>query len=83
MTDSGRFLYPNTGAVSFKTAAYLIEQGADIQMVYDKLYTVPLNFTKLKGYFLNNFKLTENNIAYMKNDLSVKDKYKVSTFTVS
>ena len=83
ITDSGRFLYPNTGISSFKAAAYLLEHGADIQGVYEKLYTVPLNFTKLKGYFLNNFKTTKNNVAYMKNDLSVKETYNVSTFTVS
>ena len=83
ITDSGRFLYPNTSSNSFKTAAYLIDNGADIQYVYDKLYTVKLNYTKLKGYFLNNFKTTKNNVAYMKNDISIKDKYNVSTFTVS
>lgn len=83
VTDSGRFLYPHTLSNTFKTAAYLIDNGADIQGVYDKLYTVKLNYTKLKGYFLNNFKTTKNNVAYMKNDLSIKNKYGVSTFTVS
>ena len=83
ITDSGRFLYPSTSASTFKTAAYLIENGANIQHIYDKLYTVTLDYTKLKGYFLNNFKTTKNNVAYMKNDVSIKDKYHVSTFTVS
>lgn len=83
VTDSGRFLYLHTSANSFRMAAYLIDNGADIQKVYDKLYTVKLNYTKLKGYFLNNFKTTKNNVAYMKNDISVHKKYNVSTFTVS
>ena len=83
VTDSGRFLYPNISANSFRMAAYLIDCGADIQGVYDKLYTETLNFKKLKGYFINNFKTTKNNVAYMKNDLSVKDKFNVSTFNVS
>ncbi len=83
VTDSGRFLYPHTNANSFRMAAYLMDCGADIQGVYDRLYTVKLNYTKLKGYFLNNFKLTRNNVAYMKNDLSIKEKFDVSTFTVS
>ena len=83
VTDSGRFLYPQTSANSFRIAAYLIDNGADIQMVYDKLYTVKLNYTKLRGYFLNNFKTTKNKVAYMKNETSVKDNYQVSTFTVS
>ncbi len=83
VTDSGRFLYPMTSAKTFKMAAYLIERGAEIQDVYDRLYTTSLNFKKLQGYFLNNFKMTKNKVAYMKNDLSVKDKFNVSTFTVS
>lgn len=83
VTDSGRFLYPHTSANSFKMAAYLIDNGADIQGVYDRLYTVKLNYTKLKGYFLNNFKTTKRNVAYMKNEITVKEKYNVSTFTVS
>lgn len=82
-TDSGRFLYPNTTAKSFEIAAYLIRQGADIQYIYDNLYTETLNFKKLKGYFINNFKTTKNNVAYMQNDSSVKDKFGVTTFVVS
>lgn len=82
-TDSGRFLYPNTTAKSFEIAAYLANKGADIQYIYDNLYVETLNFKKLKGYFINNFKTTKNNVAYMKNDISVKDEYGVSTFVVS
>jgi len=82
-TDSGRFLYPNTTAKSFEIAAYLAREGADIQYIYDNLYIETLNFKKLKGYFINNFKTTKNKVAYMKNDTSVKDEYDVTTFVVS
>ncbi|RLA76215.1 MAG: bifunctional oligoribonuclease/PAP phosphatase NrnA [Epsilonproteobacteria bacterium] len=82
-TDSGRFLYPNTTAKSFEIAAYLARKGADIQYIYDNLYTESLNFKKLKGYFINNFKTTENKVAYMKNNTSVKDEFGVTTFIVS
>ena len=83
VTDSGRFLYAGVKANSFKIAAYLIEQGAKLQEIYEKLYTETLNTKKLKGYFINNFQTTKNNVAYMKNDLTVKDKFNVTTFTVS
>ncbi len=83
VTDSGRFKYPNTDAKTFRIASELLERKADIQHVYHQLYTEDLNFKKLKGYFINNFRLTKNRVAYMKNDLSVKDKYGVTTFTVS
>lgn len=83
ITDSGRFVYPNTDAKTFEITAYLIRQGAELNWIYNKLYTEELNFKKLRGYFINNFKLTKNNVAYMKNDKTVKDAFQVSTFTVS
>jgi len=83
VTDSGRFVYPKTSAETLETAAYLVRQGADLDWIYNKLYTEELNFKKLKGYFINNFQITKNNVAYMKNNKSVKDKFGVTTFTVS
>ncbi len=83
VTDSGRFLYPKTNAKTLEMAAFLIEQGAELQWVFDRLYTEELNFKKLKGYFINNFQITKNNVAYMKNTTDVAKKFKVTTFTVS
>lgn len=83
VTDSGRFLYPNTSAKTFRIAAHLIEKGVNLDKIYEKLYTDSLQFKKLKGYFINNFKLTRKKVAYMKNDKKVKDDFEVTTFTVS
>jgi phosphoesterase RecJ-like protein len=83
VTDSGRFLYPKTSSRTLEIASFLMNEGADLTWVYDYLYTEELNFKKLKGYFINNFKITEKNVAYMKNDKTVKDKFDVTTFTVS
>ena len=83
VTDSGRFLYPNTTARTFNIAGYLVEKGAELNLIYERLYTETLNFKKLKGYFINNFKTTKNKVAYMKNDITVKDDFDVTTFTVS
>lgn len=83
VTDSGRFLYPNTKANTFSIAAALMNKGAKLQYIYNQLYTESLNFKKLKGYFINNFKTTDYNVAYMKNDVSIKEQFGVSTFTVS
>lgn len=82
-TDSGRFKYPATSAKTFEIAAFLVNKGIDIQEIYEKLYTESINFKKLRGYFIQNFKLTKNNVAYMKNDISLKDQFNVSTFVVS
>jgi len=83
VTDSGRFLYPFTTARTLQIAAFMMQQGADINWIYKKLYTEELNFKKLRGYFINNFKVTDQNVAYMMNDKSLKDQYKVTTFVVS
>lgn len=83
VTDSGRFLYPNTTPETLEIAAYLMKQGAKLTWIYDKLYTEELNFKKLKGYFINNFKTTDSGIAYMVNEKNVKDEFNVTTFTVS
>jgi phosphoesterase RecJ-like protein len=83
VTDSGRFVYPKTSAKTFEVAAHLISKGVNLDLIYERLYTETLEFKKLKGYFINNFKLTKNKVAYMKNDINVKDDFNVTTFTVS
>lgn len=83
VTDSGRFLYPNTTAQTFDVVSFLLKQGAELNWIYNNLYTEELNFKKLKGYFINNFQVTNHNVAYMKNKKDVKDKFQVSTFIVS
>ena len=38
ITDTGRFMYENTGPLAHQMAAELIEAGVDVQMVYRQLY---------------------------------------------
>lgn len=83
VTDSGRFLYPSTQADTLEIAAFLLRRGAKLQWIYGHLYTEELNFKKLKGYFINNFKIFKDHIAYMTNTEEVSEMFNVSTFTVS
>jgi phosphoesterase RecJ-like protein len=83
VTDSGRFRYPSTGPSTLEMAAFLMRQGADLNGIYEHLYTEEINFKKLRGYFINHFQLTKHNVAYMKNTKDVKDEFGVSTFVVS
>jgi len=83
VTDSGRFMYAQTTYETFAAAAFLTKNGARIQNIYDAIYVEDYSSKKLKGYFINNFKRTENNVAYMKNSASLKNQYNVSTFTIS
>lgn len=83
VTDSGRFMYPATNEVTFLSAWFLAKNGARIQEIYDALYIEDLSFKKLKGHFINNFKTTKSNVAYMKNTMDLKEEYGVSSFTIS
>lgn len=82
-TDSGRFKYPSTSAKTFEIASFLVNKGINISEIYETLYTEAINFKKLRGHFIHNFQLTRMNVAYMKNDLSLKDEFNVTTFQVS
>ena len=83
ITDSGRFLYPTTSETTFAVAAFLMQNGADLPFLYERLYTENLAMKKLKGYFINHFKTTKNSVAYMKNDRELKGRFNVDTFTIS
>ena len=83
ISDSGRFLYPSVSALTFKAVAFLLEAGADLQSLYQNMYKENMNHIKLKGYFINHFKTTKNNVAYMKNNKELKEEFNVSTFAVS
>lgn len=83
VTDSGRFRYPQVNALTFRSAAFLVERGARHQWLYKKLYTESLAVKKLKGHVVNHFQTTSHGVAFMKNDRTVMDTYEVSFFTVS
>ncbi len=83
VSDSGRFFYSGINSNTFKMASFLLEQDIDIQSLYNKMYIEPLNLKRLKAYFILNFKLTKNSVAYMINKKELSLEYNVSTFTVS
>jgi phosphoesterase RecJ-like protein len=70
VTDTGRFLYMTNPSQTFELAAYINKFQPDTQSFYDYIYTEPLKKRKTKQLF-QNFELTENNVAYRKNDISV------------
>ncbi|AUD63948.1 hypothetical protein BK010_10240 [Tenericutes bacterium MO-XQ] len=70
VTDTGRFLYMANPSQTFELASYINQFQPDTQSFYDYIYTEPLKKRKTKQLF-QNFELTENNVAYRKNDRSV------------
>lgn len=62
--DTNRFLHDNTNVETFEMAAELVRKGADIQKVYNLMYSRNINDVKLTGYILDNFEMHGENIAY-------------------
>lgn len=83
VSDSGRFQYAGTTPDTLRIAANLLECGADMNFIYDHLYVESLESKQMKGYFSSIFKITKNNVAYLKNDKDIFDKFKVDFFTIS
>ncbi|MCH5179677.1 MAG: bifunctional oligoribonuclease/PAP phosphatase NrnA [Erysipelotrichales bacterium] len=63
-TDSGRFMYGQTGEDTFRAASFLMSKGVDLRSLYDTLYASNLNDIKFKGYFLNSF-IAEDGLCYI------------------
>lgn len=77
VTDSGRFLYSSVTPKTFALASLLINQGINIESIYNRIYKQSLKFKKLQGYVLSNF-IAEDGIAYIKYDSSVMEKFNVT-----
>jgi phosphoesterase RecJ-like protein len=65
-TDTGSFMYPTTRPETYRTAAELVEQGANLSKVCEEVYqSYPLSRVRLMRALFNNFKLThDNQVAY-------------------
>ncbi|MBR2138549.1 MAG: bifunctional oligoribonuclease/PAP phosphatase NrnA [Bacilli bacterium] len=77
-TDTGRFRYRGLSSEVLNNAGFLIDQGIDVDTLYNKLYIDEVATLKLQGYVLNNFKTTENGVAYIYFTKKMMDKFGVS-----
>lgn len=82
VTDTGRFKWMKNAENLFLTASFLASKGAEIESFYNWLYTEPLKNKQIKTYFESKI-VYDDNIAYLKNDQSVFEKFDVDFFTVS
>jgi bifunctional oligoribonuclease and PAP phosphatase NrnA len=67
VTDTGRFLYLNNASKTFELASYITKFNPSFQDFYDYIYTETLQKRQTKNLF-SNFEITENYVAYRKND---------------
>jgi len=61
MTDSGGFRYSNTSPVTLRTAALLMESGAELAWISEQLYfQQPLRHLKVLGQLFSDLKTAAN-----------------------
>lgn len=65
VTDTGRFRYPSVTSRTLNRAAHLLEKGADLQRIYDRLYAESVKEIRFKGFILSNFETTGRLVAHM------------------
>ena len=65
LTDTGRFSHGNVTPKTFECASTLLSHGVNLEFVNNSLSLETEGALRLKGYCLNNFKITENGFAYI------------------
>ena len=83
VTDSGRFRYDATTSRTFALASFLMEQGVDLNAVYNELYAEDYEGRKLRAMFTLKINFTENNVAYIYTTKEEVNELAVDTFTIS
>ncbi|HLR68453.1 DHH family phosphoesterase [Virgibacillus alimentarius] len=76
--DTGRFLFPNTTKKTFQYAAELVSYNFDRVNLYTNLYSIKDNIAKLKGYILQNFKLSSSGMSSIKITKAILEEYDIT-----
>ena len=83
VTDSGRFRYDATNALTFRLASYLMEQPIDTNALYRNLYASDYAQLVVRAKLLLHVQFTEKNVAYVYTTMDGKAEYGVDDFTLS
>ncbi|MFB9760043.1 MULTISPECIES: DHH family phosphoesterase [Bacillaceae] len=81
--DTGRFLFRNTSPKTFEYAAQLVAMGIDFPELYNEMYKTSVSLSRLNGYILQNFELTEEGASYIKISRETMEKFGVTTAEAS
>lgn len=82
ISDTNRFNFSLTKDL-FDVVGKLIDTGFDYQNIYATMYTDKIANVKMRAYFASKFEVSENGVAYLLNDASVFDLFKVDFFSIS
>ncbi|ASN05007.1 DHH family phosphoesterase [Virgibacillus necropolis] len=76
--DTGRFLFPSTTKKTFQYAAELVTYNFDRTALYDGIYNTKETIARLRGYILQNYKLSESGMSTIKLTKSILSEFDVS-----
>lgn len=65
VTDSGRFLFPNTSYKTFNAAKVLLENGANLKQVHDLLFVSDLKRKKYANFAFSKLQLSEKGVGHI------------------
>jgi phosphoesterase RecJ-like protein len=83
ISDTGRFVFNGVNASTFYAAGDLVALGANIQGIYDSMYSESLDMKKIKAFFFGTVQYTAHNVAYHRNDAEFLQKFKIDVHTAS
>lgn len=78
VTDTGRFRYRGTDRRLFENAGLLMDQNIELDELYTATYIKEKEELKLQGFVCENFKVTDNGVAYIYFDKETLEKYNVT-----
>lgn len=64
ITDSGRFLYGDVSSHTFDCMSQLIKRGANLRMLYDRLYEKSFASMAFESYVYQHYQTTEHGLIY-------------------
>jgi phosphoesterase RecJ-like protein len=83
ITDGGRFMFGSNLAETLRVSSLLVSCGADYDYIYKNIYVEKLADKQMKAWFANQFKVTDNGVAYLKNPKEVFDRFPTDFMNIS
>ena len=82
ISDTNRFNFSLSKNL-FEVVGNLIDLGFDYSSIYNIMYAEKVAHVKMRAYFIDKFIVNEYGVAYLKNDASIFEKFKVDFFSIS
>ena len=78
VTDTGRFRFRSVNSKTMRTAGELLDKDIDTENIYTNLNVKSAESYKLQGFMYQNFKLTQNGVAYAYITKKIMKKFNAS-----